>query len=133
MSNEVQKFDPAQLMNGVRDRIKATFVSLIPDEQWEQLVKKEVDTFFAEDSRYYSRNNNRDPSPFQQICRQVFEELTRDRLREYMSQFESSTWDNQGPKLNEELKKMLIEAAPDLLVSMLRVQVQNVVNSMKNY
>lgn len=31
---EVEKFDPSKLMDGVRDRIKATFVALIPDDQW---------------------------------------------------------------------------------------------------
>lgn len=46
MSTQIEKFDPSTLMNGVRDRIKATFVSLIPDEQWEQLVRKEADSFF---------------------------------------------------------------------------------------
>ena len=42
-NTQVQKFDPATLMQGVKDRIKATFVSLIPEEQWEEMVKKEVD------------------------------------------------------------------------------------------
>jgi len=41
-----EKFDPSKLMDGVRDRIKATFVSLIPDDQWEVMVKKEIDAFF---------------------------------------------------------------------------------------
>lgn len=44
-NTQVQKFDPATLMQGVKDRIKATFVSLIPEEQWEEMVKKEVDKF----------------------------------------------------------------------------------------
>ena len=47
-NTQVQKFDPATLMQGVKDRIKATFVSLIPEEQWEEMVKKEVDKFFRE-------------------------------------------------------------------------------------
>ena len=46
MSNEVEKFDPSKLMQGVKDRIKSTFVSLIPDAEWEGLVKKEIDNFF---------------------------------------------------------------------------------------
>lgn len=37
MENQVEKFDPSTLMQGVKDRIKATFTSLIPDEQWEQM------------------------------------------------------------------------------------------------
>ena len=47
MNNKtVEKFNPATLMQGVRDRIKATFVSLIPDNEWDIMVEKEVNEFF---------------------------------------------------------------------------------------
>lgn len=46
--SEVAKFDQASLMQNVRERIKATFVGLIPDEEWEALVRKEVDAFLNE-------------------------------------------------------------------------------------
>lgn len=36
MENQVEKFDPSRLMEGVKDRIKATFVSLIPDTEWKK-------------------------------------------------------------------------------------------------
>lgn len=45
MANEIEKFDPSKLMEGVKDRIKATFVSLIPDEAWEQMMEKEIYIF----------------------------------------------------------------------------------------
>lgn len=45
MANEIEKFDPSKLMDGVKDRIKATFVSLIPDEAWEQMLEKEIYVF----------------------------------------------------------------------------------------
>lgn len=41
----VEKFDPSKMMEGVKDRIKATFVSLIPDEAWNQMVEKEIYVF----------------------------------------------------------------------------------------
>lgn len=47
MTEQLEKFDPSTLMQGVKDRIKATFVSLIPDPQWDQIVQKEIDAFFA--------------------------------------------------------------------------------------
>jgi hypothetical protein len=46
--SEIAKFDQASLMQNVRERIKATFVGLIPDEEWEALVRKEVDAFLNE-------------------------------------------------------------------------------------
>ena len=60
MSNEVEKFDPSKLMDGVKDRIKATFVSLIPDEQWEQMVETESKKFF--NIKYTGYNNTKIPS-----------------------------------------------------------------------
>ena len=129
--SELQKFDPAQLMNGVRDRIKSTFVSLIPDEQWEAMIQKEVEMFFQSTESYYSSNRH-NASPFQLLCRQVFHDITAERLRDHMSEFTSDTWDSHGPKLNEALKAMLIESAPELMVSIMRTQFQNAVNNMRN-
>jgi len=45
MDNQIEKFDPSKLMEGVKDRIKATFVSLIPDDAWEQMLEKELYVF----------------------------------------------------------------------------------------
>lgn len=45
MGNEIEKFDPSKLMDGVKDRIKSTFVSLIPDEMWNTMVEKEIYIF----------------------------------------------------------------------------------------
>lgn len=45
MANEIEKFDPSKLMDGVKDRIKATFVSLIPDDIWNSMVEKEIYVF----------------------------------------------------------------------------------------
>lgn len=45
MENQIEKFDPSKLMDGVKDRIKATFVSLIPDDAWNSMVEKELYIF----------------------------------------------------------------------------------------
>lgn len=50
MESQLEKFDPSTLMQGVKDRIKSTFVSLIPDAQWDSMVQKEIDSFFDDES-----------------------------------------------------------------------------------
>ena len=45
MDSQVEKFDPSKLMDGVKNRIKATFVSLIPDDAWDSMVEKELYIF----------------------------------------------------------------------------------------
>ena len=44
-NQQVERFDPSRLMEGVKDRIKSTFVSLIPDEMWSNMVEKEIYIF----------------------------------------------------------------------------------------
>ena len=45
MEQQIEKFDPSKLMDGVKDRIKSTFVSLIPDDMWNSMVEKEIYIF----------------------------------------------------------------------------------------
>ena len=119
-----------QLMQGVRDRVKATFVSLIPDDQWAIMIQKEVDSFFKTNANYHDSSR---ASPFMLLCRQVFEELTKEKLKEYMCGFTSDVWENNAPKLNEELKKVLIETAPEIFTSIFKNMFQHAINNTRTY
>ena len=35
-------------MKAIRDKIKDSFASLITDEQWNEMIKKEIDEYFKE-------------------------------------------------------------------------------------
>lgn len=69
----VQKFDPSTLMQGVKDRIKSEFVSLIPDEQWNEMVQKEINDFFKEKDTGYS--NRTYASDFSILVRDIVIEI----------------------------------------------------------
>ncbi len=130
---QVQKFDPSALMQGVRDRIKATFVSLIPDAQWEQLTQKEIDDFFKPRDDYRSQRDWRSMSDFQKICFEEFEKLVREKIHEMLQEYTSSNWSDNGPKMSEELKKLLVENSDKIFAQMLGSMFQSAVNGMKNY
>src|SRR4051812_12848305 len=100
----IEKFDPSKLMDGVRDRIKATFVSLIPDAQWEQLVKAEIDRFF-ESNRDYSYRE-RATSDFQKVVMEVLSDITKEKVREALMDYQAYGWENDHVKINDELKKL---------------------------
>lgn len=53
----IEKFDPSKLMEGVKDRIKSTFVSLIPDDAWEKMVEKEIYVFTTGRIEYEQKCN----------------------------------------------------------------------------
>lgn len=90
---DIEKFDPSQLMQGVRDRIKATFISLIPDDKWEELVQKEIDAFFAETKNNgYYRQNDKLPSPFSAVCNEVFQKRVADTFNECIQSSDWSRW-----------------------------------------
>ena len=130
MSEQIEKFDPAKLMDGVRDRIKATFVSLIPDDQWERLVKKEIDDFFMErvnQSSYHNHNY----SYFGEMVRKELVLLTTEKVRKLViEKYVSSGWDNDGPILSEALQEELEKAAPKMLKTIFAQLLRDTMNQM---
>src|SRR5271156_2508268 len=92
MTSDITKFDPATLMQGVRDRIKATFVSLIPEEQWESLVQKEVEAFFA--VKQISSDGKKYHSEFTGICFEILTEWSKTHLKTVLEKYQSEFWQN---------------------------------------
>ena len=129
MENNIEKFDPSKLMQGVRDRIKATFVSLIPEEHWEQLVKKEIDVFFEVKEQW----NSREPvSPFKTIVYKTLEELTKEKVKESLKRYESVYWEGGDIKVSEEVAKLITDNSKDIIVKILGSSIQQVINNMRN-
>lgn len=135
METQMEKFDPSKLMDGVRDRIKSTFISLIPDDQWDKLVQAEIHRFFNAPSEERRNYNGRSTlTHFQEICDAELEKFAREKIAKFFTQYANhdSTYFGEVyiPNINEHLKKLLEEAAPKLFVSAMGSMFQNVVNSM---
>lgn len=128
----IEKFDPSKLMDGVRDRIKATFVSMIPDGEWEQLVKAECDKFFKIEENY--RGSYEKTSPFQDIVHKLLAEEVKTQVKAYLSKEWASAYWNGGAveQLNENLKKLIVEKSGEVLLSTLGNMMQMTINSMKS-
>lgn len=131
-NQQIEKFDPSKLMDGVRDRIKATFISLIPDAQWEQLVKTECDKYFKIEEKYCGSYEN--TSPFGTEVQKLLSEEVKIRVKDYLTKEWSTTyWDGGAPNtINENLKKLLIEKSGEVLIGTLGSMLQNTINQMKN-
>jgi len=125
---EVEKFDPSTLMDGVKNRIKATFVSLIPDAQWEQMCDSEMKKFFEPTwSGYDLKTKN--PSQFETITREIMQEHCRAYLKEMFSKPEyqiETIWKHsqvngsqvQSGKLSDHLDAMIKEKMPEMMQAM---------------
>jgi hypothetical protein len=132
MASEIEKFDPSTLMQGVKDRIKATFVSLIPDEQWDQMCKREIDDFFSSRPRSY---NNNSYSEFTMVVNRVLEEETKKKIKEIIQShpdFSTSGVWNEGT-VSESIKVKLIESAPMIFTRVIENMMASTIQQMKQY
>jgi hypothetical protein len=140
MSEELLKFDPSTLMQGVKDRVKSTFVSLIPDEQWDNLVKKEVDAFFTEsdapkDYNYskggYAYEVKTVPSPFRAMVWEMCQNQTNRVLREYLQERFQQQYDQQGkPIIDDAIQKLIVENAGQMFAQMITGSIQSSMQNM---
>lgn len=118
-NQQIEKFDPSTLMQGVKDRIKATFVSLIPDTQWEQMVKTEVDDFFKKRESGY--NYKSQVSDFTYLVNTCLKEECTKRMTEYLTSddFITNYTNNGVPVVTEKVKQLIIENSGEILASMM--------------
>lgn len=135
METNIEKFDPSKLIDGVKDRIKATFVSLIPDDKWDELVKAEVDRWFNTKTERERYGDAPRYTGFQSVCNSLFEEFAKKKISEFLEQYTSNGNSFESgytiPILNENLKELLISCAPQLFVSAMGGMFQGVINDMK--
>lgn len=117
-NTQVQKFDPATLMHGVKDRIKSTFVSLIPEEQWKEMIEKEVGKFFREyELRQY---DIRYVSDFSVLVNSLLKEEAEKRMKEYLGspEFQTVWTDNGSGIISQAIREMMIENSGLILCNM---------------
>ena len=121
-----KRYDPEELIERVRDKIKNTYVSLIPDEQWTQMVKKEVDSFFAErdgDSRGYRI------STFQQVVYNELELKAKEIAKQYFNSISNHEWNNGQVCPGEFVKQLFAEKSGEILLNVLGGMVQCAINN----
>lgn len=127
---DLTKFDSSTIMKSVRERIQETFVSLIPEEHWEALCKKEVDEFFREKENH---EWYRTVSHFQKIIQEELSKLSAKKIQEFLADYDSQIWAGDGMKCSEMLKELIIKSAPEIFASTFGNMFQTVVSRMKQY
>ena len=127
MSNEVTKFDATEALKSVKERIKDAFVSLIPDEQWNEMVKKEVDTYFqVKDEGYGERGRY---SNFTREVHTCLQEEVKVRVKEYLQENFNNVWYENGvPVCNAKVEEMITKNAGKILSDMIGGSIQMALN-----
>lgn len=128
---QVEKFDPSKLMDGVKDRIKATFVSMIPDNHWEKLIEGIIDRFM--NSKLNNRGYTQPPTEFEIVVREELTVFLKEKVAASMLKYMDKEWDKNGNELvNKHIKKILIENSEAIIASMFANATQNVIANIQN-
>jgi len=124
MENEVQKFDAEDAMKQIKDKIKSAFVEMIPDEQWNAMVKTEIDNYFKVDYRDGYRNSIRF-STFQQDVHSELEILVKEKVKEHLTTYFAPAYNSKGYIVaNENVEKFIKENVGNLMTTMIGTMIQ---------
>lgn len=130
--SDLTKFKPEDYMQKVKDRIKSSFVEMIPDDQWENMIKHEIDEFLKlrETSGYRKERT----SNFSSMVQSQLQEFSKEKLKEYLSSPDFLTiWGNNGkPIIGNAVKKFIIENSGEILVNLIGSHMQQTLYNIKN-
>ena len=135
MSNsDVAKFDPSTYVDKVRDKIKQSLIDVIPDEQWNAMLRAEIASFFENktDHDRWRNETTTKPSEFRRIAAIVFAEETKRRIREMLSGPDwTSYWDGQKQVAGEEIARIARENGTAILAKWLEAAIGQIVSSIQ--
>lgn len=85
MTAEIVKFDPGSYVEKLREKVKAALVDVVPDEQWDAMIKGEIDGFFKDKEVREYGSARTIPSAFKQVAERLIrdeaEKMVKDMLQ----------------------------------------------------
>lgn len=134
MTNEIAPLQAVQ--DKIRDRIRADFVELMPDDLWGKMVESVVSTFTSPEKDSYGRETGK-PSPLAQLITKEIEALAQQSVQQELSRLDANYWGQWGHKAaNDAVMKMVTENMPDIMASiqnsMASMMVMNAVSAIRN-
>ena len=118
MMEDVVKFDATEALKSVKEKIKDAFVSLIPDDQWNGMVKTEIDRYFIEAKEGYAERGM--SSNFTKDVHSVLSEEVKGRVRKYLETNFNSVWNtNCVPVCDNKVSEFIEQNAGKVLQNMI--------------
>jgi hypothetical protein len=136
MANEVSTLQSVQ--DNIKNRIKAEFVNLIPDEMWSAMVAEVVSDFTKDKVENPNTYNVRKrEAPIKALIREQIEAIAKTHITATLDELTRAHWDGYGQLVaSEALKKMVAEHFPAILASIqtgfAEMIVQNAINHIRN-
>jgi len=144
----VVQFNPEQLKARIAETVQSTFGMLIPQEQWEEMINKEVKAFFEHTKEWeweskihsYSSSNYHNPKEYRETLKihvTPFRAEVWQAIREYLkSEIEkvlnnsnlktNTTWDGSNKGIEEFTSDYLNRKLEELAPSMAKAMMSNI-------
>lgn len=122
----------------VAEKIREQFVSLIPEDTFQELVKSNLDQFLNQptcNSLFYTdQYNHPKVSPFVHLIQLEIRDKAKTLIKEELAKPEYQTqWDNiQGFGASEIIRKAIELSANQLVVNIVQSATVNVLNQLKS-
>jgi len=132
----IKPFDADQFNERIKDKIKAEFVNLLPDEAFTQMVKDTLNRFqHATSSKPYRHAQGvTRPSEFDGIVLEVFTDWIKNQMK-LLLDFEEwqSRWGaNSKIHASEALQKLLIDNSGEIIAGVLGTAMQLTMTDLRN-
>jgi len=130
MSTEIKPFKTDDVLEKIKDKIKATFVDLIPEDHWNMMIKRVVDDWMQPKDGGYNKVRQSD---FMQTVRAELNTYAKDKIKSVLKEYEEHGWVDGKQAVNDQIKKMIIENSGDILANAIGHMVQMTVNNLRSF
>lgn len=119
MGKELEKFNLDKAMTEVKKKVKSAIVELIPEAEWDRLIRKEVNEVVNKG--------------IGKMVEDEFKKETTKRIHAYLASSEfNTTWDSNGKvQMSEYVKSILVDNSGDILKNIMLEPMQLIIDAIK--
>jgi hypothetical protein len=115
MGNEVA--DARSFQDAVKEKIKKSFIDLIPENQWDELIKKSIDSFIVAKPSGYGSDGKSELERFvHEELRKKFSALINEKLHQYCDTYFS---EEGHEKVSTMLEEIIVKNAGKIFSDMI--------------
>lgn len=132
MPNEVSTLQSVQ--DNIKNRIRAEFANLIPDNLWAKMVSEVISDFISDK---HHGNYNFVEAPIKALIREEITAIAKGHVRAKLDELGQNQWDGYGNMIASEALKALIKDNFPTIISAIQAGfadmiVQSALNHMRN-
>lgn len=138
MSSELAQWNPGQFKDKVENKIRETFVDLIPPEVFKEMVQKSIENFttgrMVDSSSGYGAHQKTSQQYVPSGMERIVEDILKDEVRRAIQrELAKEEWESlYGAEIGEKVSTVVKKAAPQFIEGWLTEIVGRILESMKN-